>query len=142
MSDTHWYNVRMKSDPFETFEIYGDSRINLKEGYEPPSDAILTQAVAESTSDIIGMALYLLGGKVPDDLNKTEIADVSMLSFVLPFIRQYVGHNNIHRFIDMPMFMYERWNKSYRDAVAKGIIEEEASDTNINEEDFNNMMEG
>jgi len=121
-----------------TTETYNASSINMRKGYDIPHDAFIMDAVIEASEVDMAMAMFLVLGDTPESLKPVDIADVSVLCCILPFLKEH-GIREIHRIVDMPIAMFPRWNKSIDNAIKRGWVDE---DTGISENDFEDMMNG
>jgi len=122
----------------DTTETYNASRINMRKGYEIPHDTFIMDAVIEASEDEMAMAMFLVLGDPPASLEPVDIADVSVLCSVLPFLKEH-GIREIHRIVDMPIAMFQRWNQSMDNAIKRGLVDE---DVGISKNDFEGMMNG
>ena len=124
-----------------TYDTYELSRINMRDGYDKPSDTHLLITMEQCEPSTLAMALLLVQGDDadPNTLTPNEVADVSVLSCLLPFFQKH-GITEIHRIIDMPFFMFERWNQTFQEARKRGIIPSE--EDGISKDDFEGMMSG
>tara|TARA_R110000824_G_scaffold260606_1_gene449254 strand:+ start:427 stop:798 length:372 start_codon:yes stop_codon:yes gene_type:complete len=121
----------------DTTTTYDASSINMRKGYDIPHDAFIINAMMECSEDEVAMAMYLV--KADDDpLTTKNMADISVLCSILPFLKEH-GIREIHRIIDMPFAMFQRWNQSMNKAIEKGLIPDKDS---ISESDFEDMMNG
>tara|TARA_R110000765_G_scaffold397302_1_gene491438 strand:- start:132 stop:467 length:336 start_codon:yes stop_codon:yes gene_type:complete len=111
----------------------------MRNGFEIPDDGFIIKSMLEATDDSIAMAVHLVSENgEADGLSAREVADVSVLCAVLPFLKEH-GIREIHRFVDMPFPMFQRWNQSINSAIEKGLIPNRDS---ISESDFEDMMNG
>ena len=120
------------------FDMYENSRISLVSGYNAPDDDVLMGAVISAPMSVLSMALHLVQGEDanPVNLTYTETNDVAVLVAILPFL-QSIGLKDIHKVLNITMFMLRRWNESFQDAVDDGILEDTKG---VSRDEFEGMM--
>ena len=120
------------------FSIYKESRITMAKGISPPNDMVVVGAMASAESYDVAMALSIVQGEpAPEALSPVETSDVSLLTAILPFLREN-GIKDIHKLLNMPMFMLERWHSIFR--IRNEVTRQDEFD--ISKEDFEDMMNG
>ena len=114
------------------YDMYEQSRLSLAEGYATPDDLVLMGAMLDADMPVLMMALHMVQGEDcnPVDLTQTETADVAVLCCLLPFFKR-MGLKDIHKVVDIPMFMLKRWNEA---------METHLESDGISREDFEGMM--
>ena len=120
------------------FTIYKESRIKMAKGISPPNDMVVFGQLASAESYDVAMALSIVQGEPdPESLSSVETSDVSLLTAILPFLREH-GIKDIHKLLNMPMFMLERWHSIMK--IRNEVTRQDEFD--ISKEDFEDMMNG
>ena len=125
----------------DEYEFYTTSRIVMADRFTPPNDSFLIARMMEADKPQIAMAQYLVMGRkfnpLTTPITDEEISDITVLNAVLNLARE-AGTKDIHRIIDLPLFMLRRWHKSFEDAVEAGMVEPEDDTPSVS--DLEGMM--
>ena len=108
-----------------TTQIFDRSNFTMASGLEKPADALLMSICDDSDSATASMALWLVFAEeeIPnaEDIDDSLLSDVAVLHMLLSWSKA-TQCLDIQKIMDMPVIYLKRWQKSFSDAMAQGII--------------------
>ena len=128
-----------------TYSVYNESDIEMVGGHQAPPDSVIEEFAHmldehKDVQSITSMAYYLvLGNKEMPDFDKSQkiLSNIATLVPILAVL-QTQRSRSIEKIVNIPVDWFMRWNKSFDDAVANGIIEKPKD--HISSEELGDMM--
>jgi hypothetical protein len=107
------------------YEIFDTSNFTMASGLEKPEDTLLMSLCESEDPSTSSMALWLVFGEeeMPskENIDSSLLADVAVLHMLLSWSKA-TQCLDIQKIMDMPVIYLKRWQKSFSDAMAQGII--------------------